>query len=91
MRTVGVDPGNGYERTRPTAVKRRFAYDRDIIQAIDGLSGFFHDATSTQPWTGLGDVDVVFLDKHDKVLGATVAHEGMIIMPLDNEILDHRK
>ncbi|WP_396668484.1 hypothetical protein [Microbacterium sp. R86528] len=58
---------------------------------IDGLGGFFPDAASTAPWTGLGDVDVVFLDKHGKVLGATVTHEGMIITPVDSGILDHRK
>lgn len=80
-RTVGVGPGHGYARQRPTAVKRRYAYDRDIVQALDTLGGFFPDAASTEPWTGLGDVDVVFLDKNGKVLGATVTHEGMIITP----------
>ncbi|TFD66959.1 hypothetical protein [Cryobacterium sp. Hb1] len=89
-RTVGVKPGNGYARQRLTAVKRRFAYDREIIQALDGLGGFFPDVASTEPWTELGDVDVVFLDKHGEVLGATVTHEGMVITPDDDERLDRQ-
>jgi hypothetical protein len=33
----------------------------------------------------LGDVDVIFLDKDGKMLGATVAHGAMIITPADEE------
>ncbi|ALO66141.1 hypothetical protein NHF46_17275 [Arthrobacter alpinus] len=86
IRTVGVEPGNGYYfRPRPTVVKRRFAYDRDIIRAIDFLGCFFPDSASSEQWTELGDVDVVFLDKWGKMLGATVTHEGMIITPEDED------
>ncbi|MGA4508137.1 hypothetical protein ACQB6R_03790 [Propionibacteriaceae bacterium G1746] len=87
-RTVGVGAGNGYARPRPNAVKHRFAYDRAIIRAIDDLGGFFPDDPFPNPsprWTGLGDVDVVFLDEHDRVLGATVTHEGLIITRSDPE------
>lgn len=85
-RTVGVTPGNGYYyRPRPAAIKRKFAYDRDIIRAIDSLGCFFPAATSSRQWTGLGDVDVVFLDKRGKTIGATVSHEGMIITPNDED------
>lgn len=85
-RSVGVGPGNGYYyRSRPTVVKRRFASDRDIIRAIDKLGCFFTEAESSQQWTGLGDVDVVFLDKAGKMLGATVTHEAMIITPEDED------
>lgn len=84
-RTVGVGPGNGYARSRPTAVKRRFAYDRDILRAVDGLGGIFPAEASRESWTGLGDVDVVFLDPTGRVLGATVTHEGMLITLPDEE------
>ena len=84
-RTVGVGPGNGYSRPRTTAIKRRYAYDRAIIRAIDSLGCFFPEATSSAQWTGLGDVDVVFLDKRGKMIGATVTHEGMIITPDDED------
>lgn len=85
-RTVGVGPGNGYyHRPRPNVVKRRFAYDRDIIRAIDALGCFFPDSNGSEQWTGLGDVDVVFLDKEGRMLGATVTHEGMIITPEDED------
>lgn len=89
-RTVGVGPGNGYSRPRLTAVKRRFAYSRDIIRALDDLGGFFPDTASTELWTELGDVDVVFLDKQGKLLGATVTHEGMILTPGDDDRHDRR-
>lgn len=79
-RTVGVKAGAGYSRPRSAAVKLRFAYDRDIIRELDALGGFFSKTASPEPWTALGDVDVVFLDARDNVLGATVAHERMIIM-----------
>lgn len=79
-RTIGVKPGNGYYvYSCPNVIKRRYAYDRDIIRAIDSLGCFFPDARSTENWTELGDVDVVFLDKDDKMIGATVTHEGLII------------
>ncbi|MGA4670881.1 hypothetical protein ACPCG0_13960 [Propionibacteriaceae bacterium Y1923] len=78
-RTVGVKAGNGYARPRPTAVKRRYPYDRDIIAAIEALGGFFAEDSNPGPWTGLGNVDVVFLDERGTVLGATVTHESMII------------
>ncbi|MGD7732779.1 hypothetical protein ACQCX5_07430 [Propionibacteriaceae bacterium G57] len=87
-RTVGVGAGNGYARPRPNAVKRRFAYDRAITRAIEDLGGFFPEDPNPDPlhrWTGLGDVDVIFRDEHDHVLGATVTHEGLIITPSDPE------
>ena len=85
-RTIGAGPGNGYYgRDRPNVVKRSYAYDRDIIRAIESLGGFFPDPESTSPWTGLGDVDVIFLDRNGKLLGATVAHERMIITPEHEE------
>lgn len=85
-RTIGAHPGNGYYvYSRPTVVTRRYAYDRDIIRVIDSLGCFFPDTASTAEWTELGDVDVVFLDKDEKLLGATVTHEGMIITPEDEE------
>ena len=80
-RTVGVGAGNGYSRPRLTAVKHRFAYDRDILRALERLGGLFPDAASADSWTGLGDVDLVFLDARGNVLGATVTHERMIITP----------
>ena len=86
-RTVGVRPGAGYFRPRSDAVKRRFSYDRDILRAIDRLGCFFPDSASSEQWTGLGDVDVVFLDKWGKMLGATLTHEGMIITPEDEDRL----
>ncbi len=79
VRTVGVEAGNGYSRSRPAAVKRRYAYDRDIIRAIDALGGFFPDASNADRWTELGNVDVVFLDEQGHVLGATVTHEALLI------------
>lgn len=83
-RTVGVEAGNGYDlRPRPTAITRRYDYDRAIIRAIDDLGCFWPDSDSPERWTGLGDVDVVFLDRQREVLGATVTHEGMIVMPDD--------
>lgn len=82
VRTVGVGPGHGYYgRSRSNVVKRSYAYDRDIIRAIESLGCFFPEATSKKQWTELGDVDVIFLDKRGKMLGATVTHEGMIITP----------
>lgn len=85
-RTVGVAPGNVYYyRSRPAAIRRRFAYDRDIIRAVDNLGCFWPDLASSEQWTELGDVDVVFLDKQGKMLGATVTHEGMIITPNDDD------
>lgn len=88
VRTIGVEPGNGYYgRARPSVVKRSYAYDRDIIRAIESLGCFFPEAVSKKQWTELGDVDVIFLDKHGKLLGATVTHEGMIITPEDEERL----
>lgn len=86
VRTVGVKPGNGYYyRPRPKVVRRRFVYDRDIIRAIETLGYFWPESDSSQPWTGLGDVDVVFLDKRERLLGATVTHEAMIITPADED------
>lgn len=82
-RTVGVKPGNGYDNTRHKAVKHRFAYDRDIIDALDDLGAFFPEKRSKNPWTRLGDVDVVFLDSRGKTLGATVTHERMLVVPSD--------
>lgn len=88
IRTVGVEPGNGYYfRPRPKVVKRRFDYDRDVIRAIDRLGCFFPDSVSSEQWPELGDVDVVFLDKLGKMLGATVTQEGMIITPDDEDRL----
>ncbi|WP_146137427.1 hypothetical protein [Gulosibacter molinativorax] len=78
-RTVGVGPGNGYAKERPNSVTLRYAYDRDIIRAIESLGGFFPDESNPKHWTGLGDVDVIFLDGRGHVIGATVTHEGMLI------------
>lgn len=64
---MGVEPENGYYfRPRPKVVKRRFAYDRDIIRAIDRLVCFFPDSVSSEQWTELSDADVVFLDKWER-------------------------
>lgn len=60
---------------------RRFPYSRDVIRALDDLGGFFTDGAGRWPFTTLGYVDVAFLDKQGSVLGATVAHEGMIVTP----------
>lgn len=88
VRTIGVGPGNGYYgRARPTVVKRSYAYDRDIIRAIESLGCFFPEAVNKKQWTELGDVDVIFLDKRGKMLGATVTHEGMIVTPEDEKRL----
>lgn len=85
-RTIGAKPGNGYYfRSRPTVIKHRFAYNREIIRAIDNLGCFFPEADCPDQWTGLGDVDVVFLDKKDQMIGATVNHGGMIITPEDED------
>lgn len=81
-RTIGVRAGNGYYvLNRPTVVKLSYAYDRDIIRAIDSLGCFWPDAGSKEQWTELGDVDVVFLDAKGLLLGATVTHERLIITP----------
>ncbi|GAA2930275.1 hypothetical protein GCM10010458_11060 [Microbacterium luteolum] len=82
-RTVGVGPSNGYVRSRPTAVRRRFAYDRDILRAVDGLGGIFPEEASPEPWTGLGDVDIFFVDARGGVLGETVTHEQILITTQD--------
>lgn len=88
VRTIGVGPGNRYyRRARPTVVKRSYAYDRDIIRAIESLGCFFPEAVNKKQWTELGDVDVIFLDKRGKMLGATVTHEGMIVTPEDEKRL----
>lgn len=76
-RTEGVSAGTGYARPRPRAVRRRFPYDRDIVHAIEEFGGLF----TARGFSDLGDVDVVFRDEHDLVLGATVAHEGMLLPP----------
>ena len=83
VRTVGIEPGNGYGNMRHKAVKHRFAYDHDIIRAIDDLGAFFPDTPTKDQWTKLGDVDVVFLDIRGKTLGATVTHERMLVVPND--------
>lgn len=75
----GVGPGAGYARSRPAAVKHTFAYDREILRLFIALDGFFSDDVGKEPWPELGDVDVVFLDDQGMMLGATVAHERMII------------
>lgn len=86
VRTIGVGPRNGYYgRARPTVVKRNYDYNRDIILAIERLGCFFPEAASKKPWTELGDVDVIFLDRRGKMLGATVTHERMIITPEHEE------
>ncbi len=88
VRTVGVAPDNWhYRRGRPTAVKRSYAYDRDIVRAIESLGCFFPEAASKKHWTELGDVDVMFLDRRGKILGVTVTHEGMLISPADEDRL----
>lgn len=69
----------------PAVVKRSYAYDSDIIRAIEGPGCFFPEAASKKQWTGLGNVDIIFLDKRVKMLGATVTHEGVIVTPEDEE------
>lgn len=86
VRTVGVGPGNGYYvRSRPDVVKRSYAYDRDIIRAIESLGCFFPAPESGEQWTGLGDVDVIVLDRRGAMLGATVTHESMLLSPEEEE------
>ena len=77
--TVGVGPGNGYSRLRPTAVVHRFAYDREILRALEELGGLFAEEGSAAPWTELGDVDLVLRDAQGRAIGATVTHERMLI------------
>ena len=78
-RSVGVEEGNGYSRPRPAAIKRRYAYDRHIIRAIEAFGGFFPDERSSEQWPEMGDVDVVFRDQRGHTLGATVAHEAILL------------
>lgn len=84
-RQVGVDVRPGYERPQPKAVLHRYPYDRAIIRALVDLGGFFVPISSPHgdrvEYTGLGNVDITFLDQRGVVLGATVTHEGLILMP----------
>ncbi|MGJ6980879.1 hypothetical protein ACSDQ9_10190 [Aestuariimicrobium soli] len=86
-RTVGVTDTFGYGRPRPTAVRLRFGYDREVVRAIEELGGFFTDESTADQWTGLGDVDVVFRDAEGRVLGATIAHERLLLSPDGEPIL----
>lgn len=78
-RTVGVGPGNGYSRARPASVVHRFAYDREILRALEELGGLFAEEGSAAPWTQLGDVDVVLRDAANRAIGATVTHERVLL------------
>lgn len=83
-RQVGVGPRPGYTRPEPAAVLHRYRYDREILTAIDELGGLFEPVTTrfgeSARFTALGDVDVVFLDSSGRVIGATVTHEGLILV-----------
>lgn len=68
-------------------MKRSYAYDHDIICAIESLGCFFPDIASKKQWTELRGVGVIVRDKPGKMLGATVTHAGMIITPEDEEFL----
>lgn len=79
---VGVRPG--YSRSQPDAVLLRYRYDREIVRALEDLGGFFsYVATPTGDQiheTDLGNVDVAFLDAGGDLLGATVTHEGLVLV-----------
>lgn len=84
-RQVGVGVRPGYQRPQPSAVLHRYPYDRAVIRALDELGGIFQIISTPTGeltrFTGLGNVDVSFLDRHDIVIGSTVTHEGLILMP----------
>ena len=85
-RQVGVGVRPGYHRPQPSAVLHRYPYDRAILQALEELGGIF-DYVSTPngdvvQFTGLGNVDVTFLDRSGTVLGSTVTHEGLVLLPM---------
>lgn len=76
---LGVQAGHGYSRPRPRSSLHRYAYDRELFHAIDELGGLFAADPTHGPFSALGDVDVVFVDSQGVALGATVAHERMIL------------
>ena len=85
LRQVGVGDRPGYPRPQPTAVLHRYPYDRTILQALDGLGGLFEYVPTPSgdrvQFTALGNVDVSFLDHNGTIIGSTVTHEGLILMP----------
>lgn len=86
-RTVGVGARPGYSRPQPSAVLHRYSYDRTIVQEIERLGGFFECIPDPRGdrvrYTGLGNVDVTLRDRHDAVLGSTVTHEGLLLIPAE--------
>ena len=85
VRQVGVGERPGYSRPQPAAVLHRYPYDRTILQALDGLGGLFEHVPTPSgdrvQFTALGNVDVSFLDRSGAIIGSTVTHEGLILMP----------
>ena len=69
MEILQPAPGHGYSRPRPNSSLHRYAYDREIIRAIDELGGLFAADPALEPFSGLGDVDVVFVDSRGVALG----------------------
>jgi len=84
-RRVGVGSRPGYSRPQPSALLHCYPYDRSILQAVDDLGGIFEYVSASSGdvvrFTGLGNVDVTFCDRLGSVLGSTVTHEGLILMP----------
>jgi hypothetical protein len=84
-RRIGVGARPGYQRPQPSAILHRYSYDRAILQALEDLGGIFEYVSAPTGdlvrFTGLGNVDVTLLDRHGSVLGSTVTHEGLILLP----------
>lgn len=76
--TVGAPAGCGYARPRPGASCHRYRYDRRLLAVLDQWGGPMADSAA-QPFTALGDVDLVLVGERDQVLGATIAHERLVI------------
>jgi hypothetical protein len=85
-RRVGVGERPGYRRPQPSAVLNRYPYDRTILHALEDLGGLFEYASTPTGdlvrFTRLGNVDVTFLDRRGSVLGSTVTHEGLVLVPM---------
>jgi hypothetical protein len=86
-RRVGVGIRPGYRRPQPSAVLHHYPYDRAIVRALDDLGGIFQyvrdPAGDVVRFTGLGNVDITFVDRSGSILGSTVTHEGLVLMPSD--------
>ncbi len=85
VREIGVGKRPGYQKPAPHAVLHRYAYDREVLRAIEELGGLFTYASTatgeTVNFSHLGNVDVAFIARDGAVLGATVTHEGLILRP----------